>query len=156
MSFTPKHPSGLQRALGTCAPPRSTRSLTACIKSTTLRSTLSGCLAVSVPTTQILPVKSTSITINWDILKTWIEACANDHGPSCISESVVKLEELKVIDCATKTDVSAPENCRFVALSYVWGHGRNPPHEDASRLCDLPRTVEDSLVVTRSLGYRYL
>ncbi|KAF1974649.1 heterokaryon incompatibility, partial [Bimuria novae-zelandiae CBS 107.79] len=47
--------------------------------------------------------------------------------------------------------------CCYIALSYVWGDNSNG--DDASYLLEgksLPRTIEDSIAMTKSLYYRYL
>ncbi|KAA8627766.1 HET domain containing protein [Pyrenophora tritici-repentis] len=44
-----------------------------------------------------------------------------------------------------------PSNCRFVALSYVWGS-----EQSSLRLEDAPATIKDSITVTLALGYDYL
>jgi hypothetical protein len=61
-----------------------------------------------------------------------------------------------MIDCETRKIISAA-NHPYVALSYVWSQVSSPSSSDPECLPkDLPRTVEDSIVVTRRLGFRYL
>lgn len=62
------------------------------------------------------------------------------------------LQNLKVIDCATRTLVYAPADCVYLALSYVWG-----TNQDCSSLDgNLPQSIEDSLRTVLLLGHRYL
>jgi hypothetical protein len=73
---------------------------------------------------------------------------------------------LKVIDVRTRTIVRTPPNCRFIALSYVWGVGN---HFRASKLSEsihrvlfprrlppLPGTIEDAITAVKRLNERYL
>lgn len=93
-------------------------------------------------------------------MKGRIEDCMNNHK-QCRPQPCDRLKDLKVIDCHERTVILAPESCRFVALSYVWGR---PTQEAESidrpqfpMLLDVfPRTVEDSIVTTIALGFRYL
>ncbi|KAK4161754.1 putative tol protein [Cladorrhinum sp. PSN259] len=61
---------------------------------------------------------------------------------------------LRVIDCSsssvTPVVVLAPESCRYVALSYVWG---KVCHDDQK---PAPIVVQDAMSVTRALGLRFL
>jgi hypothetical protein len=52
--------------------------------------------------------------------------------------------------------MSAPEDCQFVALSYVWGDDYASAAESTSKPLHFPLTVEDSLLATLALGYQYL
>lgn len=67
---------------------------------------------------------------------------------------------LKVIDCAGNPPeiVVAPGGCRYVALSYVWGDStESVSFREGDHLCaQLPRTIADSIEVTRNLDLRYL
>ena len=88
--------------------------------------------------------------------KTWIDACKESH-PDCTADFSKALKSLRVIDCVARTVVSAPENCVYVALSYVWGISGTCDALRSSALLDqLPRTVDNSIDATLMLGYRYL
>lgn len=98
--------------------------------------------------------------VNAPEMKVSIKNCINNHK-QCRPQPCDSLRDLKVIDCYERTVVLAPESCQFVALSYVWGQ----PTQEAETidrpqfptLIDLlPRTVEDSIVTTITLGFRYL
>ncbi|KAF2733130.1 HET-domain-containing protein, partial [Polyplosphaeria fusca] len=79
-----------------------------------------------------------------------LRLCRNDRASIPIG--------LKMIDCQTRKIVPAPPGEPYVALSYVWG----VQHLEKSRANadllpnNLPKTIEDSLVVTRELNMRYL
>lgn len=63
-----------------------------------------------------------------------------------------------MINCSTRQIELATKTCRHVALSYVWGPPVTQPREDNLNggLPNLPRTVEDAILVTLQLGYHYL
>ncbi|KAF2232039.1 HET-domain-containing protein, partial [Viridothelium virens] len=70
---------------------------------------------------------------------------------------------LKLINCQTFEVVSAPENASYVALSYVWGtatshYGEPSKEDDGSPSLDprIAKTIQDTLVVAKALGYKYL
>jgi hypothetical protein len=94
--------------------------------------------------------------INWIKIKSWIADCVTGHSPFLCMSQNTGLQRLRVIDCNSRTVVSAPERCRFVALSYVWGDGYASALGSTSELLNFPLTVEDSLHATLALGYQYL
>jgi hypothetical protein len=92
-----------------------------------------------------------------EVLKHSIATCQHEHGDECSPKSTTILQNLKVFDCETCEVVSAPADCRYVALSYVWGPTMtNPSIKAPLTPGDLPRTVADSCIVVQSLGYKYL
>lgn len=50
--------------------------------------------------------------------------------------------------------IEAPEQCAYVALSYVWGTAQFPGPEKQDG--QFPATIEDSIVVSLALGFEYL
>lgn len=87
-------------------------------------------------------------------INVWIEECEKKHCNDCFIEPIKegKLHSLRVIDCEQNVVVSAPRQCSYIALSYVWGtHSRVT--ED---LGSPPKTVADSIYLTKQLGHRYL
>lgn len=95
--------------------------------------------------------------INFEIVKSWLEECDRSHNERCAGQNRQYVRNLKVIDCTKRLIVSAPNGCPFVALSYVWGPPSAQPSLASSDLkLALPRTIEDSIVATRKLGFAYL
>jgi hypothetical protein len=95
------------------------------------------------------------VTVDIERFKKSIRECEEHHKACRIHNDTRKsLRNLKVIDCARRAVVAAPEDCRFVALSYVWGSVITAMRFDMSS--KLPQTIEDSIKVTLLLGYRYL
>jgi len=76
------------------------------------------------------PGRHTSIP--YDKIKTWIQDCHSHQSCTRTVNSVVK--DLRVIQCNTwpAHTVDAPETCRYVALSYVWGDLQGPSHEECN------------------------
>ena len=98
-------------------------------------------------------------SINFDLLRRWLMSCEDSHQKTCNNEAAYSVNSLKVIDCITRKFEPAPLKCKYVALSYVWGqpkrgdaevlHGTSLPEQ-------VPRTIEDSIAVTKALRLRYL
>jgi hypothetical protein len=84
-------------------------------------------------------------------MKDWVYDCEHQHGLDCNPGNTEYIKNLNVIDCKRFTVIPAPPNCKFVALSYVWGPATIPvPLKDA------PATIKDSITVTLTLGYQYI
>ena len=117
--------------------------------------------------------------INIGGIKRWISRCEKDHGGVChtITNSRTTMPDatdLRFIDVEKLCLVRQPEHdgdCRYAALSYVWGAAGDPfqtvtanaealSQEHAFNLpCNrtrLPNTIADSISFTRALGLRYL
>lgn len=96
-------------------------------------------------------------TIDTHLVRRWIGECEANHAGICKLQDSPPLRNLKVIDCRERKVIAAPENCDYVALSYVWG---STGAEDAGSYVlhgsVLPPTIEDSIKFTLSLGYQYL
>ncbi|KAI2632711.1 heterokaryon incompatibility protein-domain-containing protein [Hypomontagnella submonticulosa] len=89
----------------------------------------------------------------------WLHYCDREH-PKC-RPSDTKVAGLQVIDCETLAIEDFQQDMRYLALSYVWGNSREPvvfrKYEDKRFLPEqLPRTIRDSIIVTKALGYRYI
>jgi hypothetical protein len=91
-------------------------------------------------------------------IKSWIAECSTYHGAPCTPSSKTRLRGLKVINCNRRIIEPAPPDCRYVALSYVWGQQDTSSElfHDLGPNEMLPKTIEDSINVTQSLGYKYL
>ncbi len=82
------------------------------------------------------------------MIKSWLSYCETRHKRICSPSSAETANKLRVIDVDTLEVKAAPKNCEYVALSYVWG--------EPSSAGRYSKVVEDSFVVTRNLGYKYL
>ena len=91
--------------------------------------------------------------IDWELVAKWLDCCDTDHTGDCGPSTMVPVPGFKLIDCFTKEIVEkSPGDCKYVALSYVWGEQKSSGCESSI----FSRTVEDSIKAVVALGYRYL
>lgn len=93
-------------------------------------------------------------SVNYDRLKHLAKYCEGTHGDMCTTGSLDQVPGLMVIDVSSREVMEAPKNCRYLALSYVWG--QQPDHLAADALRCAPPLIEDAISVTIALEYRYL
>lgn len=112
-------------------------------------------------------------TLDPEFVKSWIRRCEREHGADC-EESLVHPELMKkrknvlrMIDVEKMCVTTVAQDCRFVALSYLWGKNFEQlftTSENLPRLSTpgalskeiLPQTINDSIKLTRLIGERYL
>lgn len=115
------------------------------------------------------PIHPTSI--DYDLLRSWIQDCQQNHVGPCIHTQIrsatpsPNIPGFKVIDCL---EMSVKEQTisaiSFLALSYVWGQlpqeaarGKSQYDvRDGKLPAILPATIADAISVTIQLGHRYL
>lgn len=128
------------------------------IFSLSLRGYYSGCMGLIRPghLDESAPRILNPESIDYQILRGWLSACKKCHHLTCTApmRTIGLASVLKVIDCWSGDVIPAPRACQFVALSYVWGESASIEEIDAS--ARFPPTIEDSIVVTKKIGYRYL
>jgi hypothetical protein len=126
------------------------------ISTNLLRVEYAGRYIVSQPEGITGPVKLIKEHIDsFDIVKTWINLCQNQHTKICSIENRSSVLGLRLIDCDTKTIVPGEAHL-YVALSYVWGYS-SENSEDPNKLSEnLADTIKDAITVTKRLGYRYI
>lgn len=106
-------------------------------------------------------------------VRRWLHDCETTHGSEC-EDSLVHPDLLgppkdvfRAIDVHTMNIVEAPRNSRYVALSYLWGKNFNQLFTTSQNLPTLskpgaldkeklPKTIKDTIQLTRMLGERYL
>lgn len=95
--------------------------------------------------------------ISLEFVRRSIDMCMEHHNEDFTPLNAKTIRDLRVLDVERKEVVPAPAGCQYVALSYVWGRSHHSI-EDARLTVSqqLPKTISDSCVVTRSLGYEYL
>ncbi|KAL1596359.1 hypothetical protein SLS60_009005 [Paraconiothyrium brasiliense] len=104
------------------------------------------------------------LRINLSLIQKWLKQCKNNHA--CTSRWS-RPSDLQLIDCKTLEIVTAPSNCNYFALSYVWGKkgsGSTPApassqgttHSTRDLLRAAAPVVRDAIAVVQSLGSRYL
>ncbi|KAF2184100.1 HET-domain-containing protein [Zopfia rhizophila CBS 207.26] len=107
--------------------------------------------------------------LDYERMKLWLKQCERNHT-SCISASKHTMPKptktFLVIDCTCNCIVRAPDHCRYLALSYVWGHAQQLLLTQwnfniltrAGGLTGqpIPQIIRDSMLLTVRLGERYL
>jgi hypothetical protein len=94
-----------------------------------------------------------SQNVNYAAISECLDYCKRHHQASCTPLQNVEVPGFKVLDCVNYELVTATKlGIEYAALSYVWGTGVGQP----TPAQDFPRTIEDGMRVTLSLGLRYL
>lgn len=93
-------------------------------------------------------------SIDYNKLKDIVNICEEEHQNCCAAESHLNVLGLKVINTKTQEVVKAPDQCKYLALSYVWGKQTNDDSVQDKE--DSPAVIKDAISVTNSLGYSYL
>ncbi|MCJ1315715.1 hypothetical protein MMC15_001035 [Xylographa vitiligo] len=112
--------------------------------------------------------------IDPSIGRLWLRECESRHGPECdehgFAIAMQKPGSLRVIDVEEfcVKEVANPAECRFVALSYVWGGAKmvKLQHTNMDGLMrknglsqfmhSLPQTIVDAIEVVHAMGERHL
>ena len=107
--------------------------------------------------------------IDFELVKAWIQQCRSWHEECRNIEwpgAPDRTASLRVLDVERQCLTQAVENCRYVALSYVWGDApvtRPCEHnlelltsEGSLKNLVIPRTIRDAMTVVQRIGERYL
>lgn len=103
----------------------------------------------------------------------WLRLCDSTHNPRCkhsVYRSDTPLKHFRVVNVREKRVLLAPPDCRYVALSYVWGPVSplrltvdNAEMLEAKGALDLlplwsaiPRTIQDAMQVALAANVEYL
>ena len=95
--------------------------------------------------------------IDYRPLSSWLSTCGDNHA-TCKPLWDPELRTINLIDVQAHELVKYPleEECRYVALSYVWGDTQ-PYRFKLGRLpCQILATIDDTVQVVKNLGLRYL
>jgi hypothetical protein len=116
-------------------------------------------------------------TIDLAIGRVWLQHCEREHGARCSEQGWAFITEkptfLRVIDvkrrCLAEIPTHLIKDCRYVALSYVWGkrpklelnksnRGKLMIENGLAPYLDttISNTVRDAIKVTDAIGERYL
>ncbi|RDW57108.1 hypothetical protein BP6252_13854 [Coleophoma cylindrospora] len=108
-----------------------------------------------------------TIHIDQKLVRSWLELCESQHGNYCTASGWEFPFKLLVIDVKRGCVVEAPQNCRYLALSYVWGSLKQPllttktyselrTDGGISNNQHIPRTIKDAMLLCTLLGECYL
>jgi hypothetical protein len=105
-------------------------------------------------------------TVDVARLQSWISSCDQEHhGCKATPDTTFNVERaknVKLLDCHSLEVVQAPDQCSYVALSWVWGSFklsttlRSSLAKRQLKLDQLPPTIQDATLLVRQLGQRYL
>lgn len=93
-------------------------------------------------------------SVDYSKFKELLKICDKYHEVCCAIEPRPNVFGLEVIDIKTQEVVKAPDGCRYLALSYVWG--KESDSSSAHNIRDSPPVIRDAISVTKSMGYSYL
>ena len=101
--------------------------------------------------------------VDFDLIRGWLQKCDHDHIESRLSRNTTYSAPLRCIDCCSREVVKLPPGAEYAALSYVWGGisaaGMLKREQGTGRLFvseNVSQVIEDSIVVVKSIGSRYL
>ncbi|KAF8457334.1 heterokaryon incompatibility protein-domain-containing protein [Kalaharituber pfeilii] len=107
-------------------------------------------------------------TLDPALVKEWISTCEKFHGENCsrawwksdADKDKPKIpRSTRMVDVVDMKLVHASQDCRYVALSYLWGDVEISYRTVTANYQDrfeLPPTISDSILLVRSIGERYL
>lgn len=103
------------------------------------------------------------LRINIPLIQDWLQHCKKKHN---CTMRYSRPPNLRMIDCKTFDIVTAPPNCNYFVLSYVWGKASTSdstsaspqaqPSNSSNVLRAAAPVIRDAIKVVRSLGWRYL
>lgn len=96
-------------------------------------------------------------SIDYSKLQGFTQVCLKTHK-DC-SRTRRNVPGLKLFDTKTRKVIQAPDQCEYLALSYVWGKqavNGSPTIPTIDNSSELPPVVNDAISVTNSLGYSYI
>ncbi|PSN63699.1 HET-domain-containing protein, partial [Corynespora cassiicola Philippines] len=98
------------------------------------------------------------LRVDYKMARNWVHYCRTHHKGYCKLQGPIKehtVAGFKLIDCKTRRIVPGSQEFEYVALSYVWGE--NSARTSIRLLPNpAPRTIEDAIIATTNLGFRYL
>ncbi|TFK33403.1 heterokaryon incompatibility protein-domain-containing protein [Crucibulum laeve] len=119
-------------------------------------------------------------SIDFSIVRSWLSLCERYHGDSCnksnllnhkITNPADEIPSFRLIDVDSNCLVLRPSQCRYVALSYVWGKKADFLRTLSTTVNELekpgallrpefydriPMTIRDAMQVVREIGLQYL
>lgn len=105
-----------------------------------------------------------------ELLRSWLTACEHDHAGDCykLFHTVLGIPNFYLIDVRDRCLVVPSTDCRYVALSYVWGSEpffcTTTSNIESLQLVGglsrsdvvLPKTIKDAIIFVEQSGERFL
>lgn len=89
---------------------------------------------------------------HYDALTSILRNCRRNHKNTCkYVKRAPDIPSLQVIDRESREVVQAPPQCKYLALSYVWGKVKHSENLD-----DPPPVIADTFTVCARLGLKYM
>jgi Heterokaryon incompatibility protein (HET) len=117
------------------------------------------------------PMPETGGELHFILLREWLRDCNenhSDHGSSSAIDNELPTRVLDVGDAQNPNRLllyqTKGRRGKYIALSYCWGDGKPisttketiEAHRKAIKFDDLPKTLQDAIVITRQLGVQFL
>lgn len=99
--------------------------------------------------------KIDAYTVEYAFVKESLQWCLDNH-PQCRDGGLDLSFELRVLDCGSRQIVPAPQKCKCLALSYVWGEVVEGSTLQTAGNTSFAPVVLDTIRLTLNLGERYL
>ncbi|KAM0421044.1 hypothetical protein ACHAPT_011115 [Fusarium lateritium] len=109
---------------------------------------------LQAPAEDIYTARRISGMIDFDHIRKGLDHCQTHHPDECQPKFDKGLLATRMVDVLARKVVNCPDQCDYLALSYVWGGVH--PEPGALEAGTLPQTIEDAITLTRGLGKRYL
>ncbi|KAI1413406.1 HET-domain-containing protein [Hypoxylon sp. FL1857] len=92
---------------------------------------------------------------DFTLMKECLDRCRRIHGAKC-TPGKTPIRGLRMIDCMApdRGIVEAPQNCRYAALSYVWGS--QSANSMKSSVAAYSQVVEDAISAALAMDIQYL
>ncbi|KAJ6010450.1 heterokaryon incompatibility [Penicillium sp. IBT 35674x] len=107
--------------------------------------------------------------VDWNLLSGWLSTCSEKHADCGPRNLGIMPAHFRLIDVQRRCIIYAPQDCRYVALSYVWGPRPNKTDEMTSRetleslqkvggllASNVAKTINDAITICAQLKENYL
>lgn len=95
-----------------------------------------------------------SSSVDYNEFKGLVKVCEEKHERCRTTGSHPNVIGLEVIDIRTQAVIKAPDQCKYLALSYVWG--KQADNSSVHNILDSPLVIKDAISVTKVMGHNYL
>jgi hypothetical protein len=106
--------------------------------------------------------------VDFGLIRNWLYLCETSHNDTCSPRGLISRTagKIRLVDVMNLQIIDGTTNERYLALSYVWGPGKqfclNSQNEGNLRkpygikIDSVPRTIRDAINLVAKIGERYL